>query len=88
MLIPDLTADEIGPISKSGFDGWKTQFRTGLAEPDETKLPELISNARKAIVQRTEELSSQQDHQQEKTELWEALNSLQALQGVMRNRSR
>jgi len=85
--MPDLE-DEIRPVSKSGIEGWKAQFRSALAESDETKLPELICKARNVIVQRTEELSGQEDHQPEKTELREALNSLQTLQSVMRNRSR
>jgi len=79
---------KIGAISETAMASWKMHFQTALAERDETMLPELISNARRAIVQRTEELSGQQDFQQEKTELWEALNSLQTLQSLIRNRSR
>jgi len=67
---------------------WKQLLQAALIEFDESKLPERIAQARSAVVKRTEELRCQQDHEQEKTELWDALNSLQTLQGMLRNRSK
>jgi hypothetical protein len=88
ILMSDLIEDGVGADSKIGYPNWKTHFRATLAESDEARLPELISKARTAIVQRTQELSGEEGHDQEKRELWDALNSLQTLQSITRNRSR
>jgi hypothetical protein len=85
-FVSDLTKDE-PDSSKTGFQDWKDLFHAALVELDETKLLSRIATARNAIAQRTEELSSQLDHRQEKTELTDALNSLRTLQTITRKRS-
>jgi len=86
IIVSDLTRNE-PDSSKTNFRDWKELFHVALVELDETKLPERIATARNAIVQRTEELSGQLDHRQEKTELCDALNSLRTLQTITRKHS-
>lgn len=64
--------------------GWKDLYVAALLEGDEQKIPSLIDNAERAIVDRARELfQAQGDHIQEQEGLNDALYALHALKSCL-----
>ena len=68
----------------SQTSGWKDLYVAALLEGDEQKIPSLIDNAERAIVDRARELfQAQGDHIQEQEGLDDALYALRALKSCL-----
>lgn len=68
----------------SPMKGWKDLYIAALLEGDRAKLPSLINDAERAIVNRARELfQSQGDHIQEQEGLDDALYALHALKSCL-----
>lgn len=65
---------------------WKECFAAVLAEWDSERLPDLIAKARKAIMERIEQLLADPDHQPEHDEILAALSRLALLEKVVQQK--
>ncbi len=67
---------------------WRDFYKAALFEPDPTRVPEHITRAESAIVERARQLFGQQgDHIEEELALDDALYALQALRNCLQSRS-
>ena len=78
----------ISPRSTSQTTLWHDLYKAALFEPDPSRMPEHITRAESAIVERARQLFGQQgDHIEEELALDDALYALQALRSCLQSRS-